>query len=152
VRRQSGVALVEFAISLALLISIVFGITEFGRAIFQYNTLAKSARDAVRFLAVKDASDATAIAQAKCMAVHGNPSCSGNTLVGGLTTSMVSVCHAADPKCATTHQAQGASPPINLVSVTIGGGKDPFTFTSVMSFVVPSFDFGSITATMRMVP
>ena len=37
--KQRGVALLEFALSLSLLIAIVFGITEFGRAIFQYNTL-----------------------------------------------------------------------------------------------------------------
>jgi Flp pilus assembly protein TadG len=149
--RQRGVALVELAIALSLLVTIVFGITEFGRAIFQYNTLAKSVRDAARFLAVRDPGSATSIDQTKCIAVYGNPECSGTPLVVGLTTSMISVCQAMDPSCAPTHQAQGASPVINLVSVTIGGANTPYSFTSVVPFVVPSFTFGAITATMRQV-
>ena len=148
---QRGVALLELALSLSLLITIVFGITEFGRAILQYNTLAKAARDAARFLAVRDPSAAGAIADAKCMAVYGNPNCTGNALASGLTTAMVSVCYAADLACAATHQSQGASPVINLVTVTIGGANNPYTFTSAIAFVVPSFDFGAISATMRQV-
>jgi Flp pilus assembly protein TadG len=151
IRKQRGLALVELAISLTLLVTIVFGITEFGRAIFQYNTLTKSVRDAARFVAVRDPSAATAIAQTKCIAVYGNPDCSGNPLAAGLTTSMVSVCQAMDPACAATHQAQGASPVINLVSVTIGGSATPYSFTSVVPFVVPSFNFGAVSATMRQV-
>lgn len=149
--KQRGVALLEFALSLSLLITIVFGITEFGRAIFQYNTLTKAARDAARFLAVRDPSAPGAVSDAKCMAVYGNPACSGAALVAGLTLSMVNVCYAANPACAATHQSQGASPVINLVSVTIGGPNNPYSFTSVMSFIVPSFDFGAISVTMRQV-
>jgi Flp pilus assembly protein TadG len=148
---QRGVALLELALSLSLLITIVFGITEFGRAIFQYNTLAKAARDTARYLVVRDPSAAGVVDDAKCMAVYGNPTCAGNALVAGLTTAMVTVCYAADPACAATHQSQGASPVINLVTVTIGGANNPYTFTSAMSFIVPSFDFGAISVTMRQV-
>jgi hypothetical protein len=63
----------------------------------------------------------------------------------------VSVCHAMDPVCAPTHQSQGASPVINLVTVTIGGANAPFTFQSLFSFVVPDIPFGAISATMRQV-
>ncbi len=150
-RRQRGLALVEFAICLTVLITIVFGISEFARAIFQYNTLTKAARDAARYLAVRDPSTATAISETKCIAVYGNPDCTGNPLAAGLTTGMVNVCQALDPACSATHQSQGASPVINLVSVTIGGGQTPYNFTSVVPFVVPSFSFGAITATMRQV-
>jgi Flp pilus assembly protein TadG len=148
---QRGVALLELALSLSLLITIVFGITEFGRAIFQYNTLAKAARDTARYLAVRDPSAAGAVADAKCMAVYGNPTCTGNALVSGLTTAMVTVCYAADPACAATNQSQGASPVINLVTVTIGGASNPYTFTPAMSFIVPGFDFAAISVTMRQV-
>jgi Flp pilus assembly protein TadG len=148
---QRGVAFLELALSLSLLITIVFGITEFGRAIFQYNTLAKAARDAARYLVVRDPSAAGVVADAKCMAVYGNPNCTGNVLVSGLTTAMVTVCYAADPACAATHQSQGASPVINLVTVTIGGANNPYTFSSALSFIVPNFDFGAISVTMRQV-
>jgi Flp pilus assembly protein TadG len=149
--RQRGVALIELAISIGVLIMIAFGITEFGRAIYQYNTLAKAVRDAARFLAVRDPSSPAAIDDARCMAVHGNPSCSGPPLAPGLALGMVSVCHAMDPACAATHQAQGASPVINLVTVTIGGPNAPYTFQSLVSFVVPDIPFGAISVTMRQV-
>jgi Flp pilus assembly protein TadG len=149
--RERGVAMIELAISMSLLITLVFGITEFGRAMFLYDTLAKSARDAARFLAVRDPSSGTAIADAKCMAVYGNPNCSGSPLAPGLTTAMVSICFAADPSCAANYQSQGASPVINLVGVTIGGASSPYAFTSVVPFVVPSFNFGAISVTMRQV-
>jgi Flp pilus assembly protein TadG len=151
IHKQHGVALLEFALSLSLLITIAFGITEFGRAILQYNTLAKAARDAARFLSVRDPSAPGAVSDAKCMAVYGNPDCTGSALVSGLTTAMVSVCYAADPACAATHQSQGASPVVNLLTVTIGGANNPYSFTSAMSFVVPSFNFGAISVTMRQV-
>jgi Flp pilus assembly protein TadG len=149
--KQRGVALLELALSLSLLVTIVFGITEFGRAILQYNTLAKAARDAARFLAVRDPSAAGAVSDAKCIAVYGNPNCTGNALASGLSTAMVSVCYAADPACAATHQSQGSSPVINLVTVTIGGATNPYTFSSAIAFVVPNFNFGAISVTMRQV-
>jgi hypothetical protein len=56
-----------------------------------------------------------------------------------------------DPLCVLTHQSQGASPVMNLVTVTIGGVNTPFTFQSLFSFVVPDITFGAISATMRQV-
>jgi Flp pilus assembly protein TadG len=148
---QRGVAMLELAISMTLLITLVFGITEFGRAMFLYDTLAKSARDAARFLAVRDPSAPGAVTDAKCMAVYGNPDCTGSPLAAGLTTAMVSICYAADPSCAGSYQSQGASPVINLVGVTIGGANNPYAFTSVVPSIVPSFNFGAISVTMRQV-
>jgi len=149
--KQQGVALIELAIIITVLITITFGITEFGRAIYQYNTLAKAVRDGARFLAVRDPAAPASISGVQCMVVHGNPGCTGPALVPGLTSSMVSVCHAMDPACAATHQSQGASPVINLVTVTIGGANAPFTFQSLVTFVVPNIQFGAISATMRQV-
>jgi TadE-like protein len=149
--RQKGLALIELGLILVLLIAITFGITEFGRAMYQYNTLAKAARDGARFLSVRDPAAPTSISGVQCMVVHGNPGCTGPTLVSGLTLGMVSVCHAMDPVCAATHQSQGASPVINLVTVTIGGANAPFTFRSLFSFVVPDIQFAAISATMRQV-
>jgi len=150
-RKQQGVAMLELAICLPLLMTLVFGITEFGRAMFLYDTLAKSARDAARFLAVRDPNGPGAVADAKCMAVYGNPNCTGSPLANGLTTAMVSVCYAADPSCAANYQSQGASPVINLVAVTIGGANNPYAFTSVIPAIIPSFNFGAISVTMRQV-
>ncbi len=148
--RQRGVALVELAIAMSVLLAITFGITEYGRAIYQYDILAKSVRDAARFLSVRDATDAAAKTQAKCLVVYGNPACTGAPLVPGLTTEMVSICDAL--ACPADHAAQGSAPVINLVSVTIGGPNAvPYTFNSLVSFIVPDIQFAPIGATMKQV-
>ena len=54
-RRQKGVAIVEFALILPFLLLLTFITTEFGRAIWEYNTLTKSVRDAARYLSTPDA-------------------------------------------------------------------------------------------------
>jgi Flp pilus assembly protein TadG len=148
-RAQHGIALVEFAITASLLLLITFGITEFGRAIYQYNTLAKAVRDATRYLSTKAPGDADAIDQATCMAVHGNPTCTGGPLAPGLTAEMVVVCDSLS--CPATHQAQGAAPVMNLVTVTIGSADTPYPFRSAIQFVVPDFDFAPISVTMKQV-
>lgn len=146
-RKQHGVALIEFGLTLSVLLAIVFGITEFGRAIYQYDTLAKAARDAVRHLSTQAAGDTVAIDEAVCLAVYGKPTCTGNPLAPGLTTAMVSICDAVS--CVATHQAQGSAPVINLVTLTIGSAAHPYTFNSVVPFVVPNIPFGPISVTMK---
>ncbi len=74
--RQSGVALVEFALVLPLLLLMTFVVTEYSRALYQYNTLTKSVRDAARYLSMQD--PGTRIAQAKNLVVYGNPAGSGH--------------------------------------------------------------------------
>jgi Flp pilus assembly protein TadG len=148
-RKQHGAALIEFGITLGVLVTIVFGITEFGRAIYQYDTLAKAARDATRYLSTTAPGDATAIGAATCLAVHGRPTCTGAPLAPGLTTAMVSVCDATS--CAATHQAQGSAPVINLVTLTIGSANTPYTFISAVPAVVPDIPFAPISVTMKQV-
>jgi hypothetical protein len=148
--RQRGVALLELAISAFVLITIAFGITEFGRAIYQYNTLAKAARDAARFLSTRDPTDTVSKDQAKCLVVYGHPACTGTALVPGLTLAMVSICDSL--ACPADHAAQGSAPVVSLVTVSIGGASaTPYTFDSLVSFIVPDFTFSPISVTMRQV-
>ena len=46
--RRDGQALVEFALVVPVLILLLFGILDFGRAIYAYNTIADAARDGAR--------------------------------------------------------------------------------------------------------
>lgn len=147
-KQQRGVALVEFAVTIGFLLAIVFGITELGRAIYEYDALTKAARDAARYLSTKAPGDAVAISRAVCLAVYGTPACAGTPLVPGLAASMVSVCDAVS--CPSTNHAQG-SPVQDFVTVTIGGAPNAFTFRSLMPSVVPSIPFGPIRVTMRQV-
>lgn len=50
--RQQGITTVEFAIVAALLMMVIFGIIEFGRALFVANALAESTRRGARVAAV----------------------------------------------------------------------------------------------------
>ena len=52
--RDRGAAAVEFALILPLLVVLVFGITEFGRAYFVQTTLSGAARDGVRVMALQN--------------------------------------------------------------------------------------------------
>ncbi|WP_432473199.1 TadE/TadG family type IV pilus assembly protein [Amphritea sp. HPY] len=49
--RQQGVAIIEFTITLPLLLLLLFAGAEVGRLLYQYNTLTKSVEDGARFLA-----------------------------------------------------------------------------------------------------
>ncbi len=51
--REAGVALVEFALSLVLVLTIIFGIIDVGRAIFAYVWVANTARIGARYAMVK---------------------------------------------------------------------------------------------------
>ena len=70
-KRQRGVASVEFALVLPFLLILTFITTEFGRAIWEYNTLAKSVRDSARYLSIKTPEDPVAIANARSLTVYG---------------------------------------------------------------------------------
>lgn len=142
--KQRGAAAVEFALLLMPMLLLLFGVTEFGRAMYQYDAIAKSVRGAVRHLSQHSAGDATSINAAKCIAVFGNAECASPALLPGLTTSMIAVCDASN--CAGSHANQSTgSGVVNLVTVTISG----YQFSSLVPALMPSITFGDISSTMR---
>lgn len=100
-RVQRGMAMVEFTITLPLLLLLLFAIAEFGRLLFQYNSLLQANRDAVRYVAGKAWNptlgtvelSADLQTKAKNLAVYGLPVVPANSqpLVPGLTTGNVQV-------------------------------------------------------------
>lgn len=136
--KQKGVAIVEFALVVPLLFVLMFIVTEFGRALMQYNTIVKSARDAARYLSIQ--LPGTKIAEAKNLVVYGNPAGSGPALVPGLTLAQV-----ADP----VWEPAGTDPVITVVRVEITG----FTFQPMMDQVITQtigpLTLSPIRATMR---
>ena len=75
---------------LPLLLLVVFGITEFGRAYYQYNTLSKAIRDGARYMSSHTYSSAN-ITNAQNLVVYGQTSGSGTSVLPGLTTTMIEV-------------------------------------------------------------
>ncbi|MBD9425744.1 pilus assembly protein [Pseudomonas sp. PDM15] len=130
---QRGVAMVEFAIALPLLLLLLFGIAEFGRMLFQYNSLLQAGRDAGRY-AASEAWNATLgkvelsgelQARVKNVAVYGVPSAQTGSAVTvpGLTTDQVQV------------SALGAEHVVVSIS---------YTFQPVIGTVLPSFTGDSV--------
>ena len=143
-QRIRGVATVEFALLLTPMLLMMFGATEFGRAIYTYNTLDKTVRDAVRHLSQHGPGDAVIQTEARCLAVYGNTNCSGTVIAPGLTAAAVGICDAIG--CPGSHAAQPTgSGVVNLVSVTISD----YAYTSLVQFVMPDLNFNNISATMR---
>lgn len=142
--KMRGAVAVEMALLLIPLIIMAFGVAEFGRAIYQYNTLTKVVRDSVRVVSQHDPNDLvnypSFVADAKCLAVHGTVDCSGPALLPGLTTSMVQIASAPD-----------VGTGINMVTVTVSGYVFDFVFNPLVFFgnTATNIPFGDIHATMR---
>ena len=138
--KQHGVALVEFALILPLLLILTFVTTEYSRALFQYNILTKSVRDAARYLSVYNPGDTTKFPIAKNLVVYGNPAGSGSPLVIGLTTSLV-----PNP----VWQTAGTAPVINTVTIRVTGYVFTPLFASAFGVSFGNLAFADINATMR---
>jgi Flp pilus assembly protein TadG len=151
-RRARGVAAVEFALLLLPMLIMCFGVVEYGRTVYQYNSLAKAVRDSVRLLAQASPDDANyPVTAARCLAVHGNVGCTGPALVPGLATSHVVICDRANACAGGTYTdvptAVGA---INLVEVRVSGFALPFIGLPFLGNG-ESITFNDIRATMRQV-
>lgn len=144
---QRGVAMVEFTITLPLLLLLLFGIAEFGRLLFQYNSLLQANRDAVRYVAGKAWNPTLGTVElsddlkneAKNLAVYGLPVApsNGQPLVPGLTTANVQV-----TAVGTTHVQVSTS--YSFLPV-IGGGIPGFIGNGV------SFGFPLVATTVMRV-
>lgn len=137
-QNQKGIALVEFALILPMLVMLLFLTAEFGRAYYQYDTLTKAVRQSARYLSVR--AQGTGMAGARNIIVYGNPGGTGSPRFAGLTPSNV-----PDPVWSTT----GSYPVMNTVTVSVTG----FTFVpmagNVFGMRLNNIVFGTIQATMR---
>lgn len=141
---QRGVAAVEFALLLTPLVLMVFGTTELGRAIYSYNTLDKTVRDAARHLSQHGPGDTVIAAEARCLAVYGRTDCSGSVVAPGLTVGMVSICDAS--LCPGSHaNISTGLGSINLVTASIQN----YPYNSLVEFVIPDMTFNNISVTLR---
>ncbi len=131
--RSKAVAIVEFIIVLPICLILIMATAEFGRAFLQYNTLTKSVRDGVRYVASNALVGSTGVvtingtvqAQTQNLVVYGNTAGTGSAILPGLTTGAVTV----------------VSPGASNVSVSVA-----YPYGSIFVFV-PGFFYGGNTAT-----
>ena len=139
---QQGTAMVEFALILPLFLLLTMITTEFGRAIYQYNTLVKSLHNAARYLSLQTPN--TKMTEAKNLVVYGNIAGTGSVLVPNLTLARVTT---------PTWQTSGSNPVINTVKITVTGYRFHSLYTSVFGVTFGDSNgdipFGVISATMR---
>lgn len=89
-RDERGVQLVELAIVLPVMMVFFAAVAEFGRYFYEYTTLAKGSRVAVRYLATACTNGADDAA-AKNLVIYGNLAGSGNPILSNLTPSNVTI-------------------------------------------------------------
>lgn len=134
-RRQAGVAAIEFAILLIPLVILTFGMTELGRAIYYYNQVVVSTRDAARYLSMQSPGEGEAVA--RCLAVYGQSTCTGDPLAPGLATDLVHISYETG-----VYTGHGS---IDLVRVSV----ESFPFTSLAPALMSDLTYGPISTTMR---
>ena len=143
---QAGLAAIEFAFILPTLLILAFSVFDFGRLLFQYDTLTKSTRDATRYLAsvvrppaaafATYANYTTAVSNASNLALCGTIApCSGNTLVNGLIATNITI----------DYPARAGN--ITYVRIRVENYSTSFV-TSVLGV---SKNLGTISVTMRQI-
>lgn len=134
--RQWGVAAVETIIVTPLLLFLMLGISELGRALSQYNTLTKAARDGARYLAENSLFGSTTTilitpndrSAAENLVVYGNTTGAGAPLLPGLAISDVSVsCLGGGLVC----------PGVEHIVVSAS-----YTYQPILGAVLPTFGYG----------
>lgn len=103
-KKQKGIAMVEFAISMPVIIFLLYCIGEIGRIQMMSNTLAKSVRDGARYLAenstrgttgIIDISDAVTL-ETSNLVVYGMPVAVGDPVLDGFSSGDVQVSDLGD--------------------------------------------------------
>jgi Flp pilus assembly protein TadG len=96
--RQRGVAILEFVITLPLLMMLILATAEIGRALFQYNTLTKALRDSARYVSGARPGSTGVFnltpeirAAAQRLVVYGNATGAGSALLPDLAPSDVTI-------------------------------------------------------------
>jgi len=98
-RAQRGIAAIEMAITLPVLLLLLVGMAELGRAFYQYNTLNKSIRAAARYLSIEAIEGESKIMQlssdkqaaTRNLVVYSNTAGGGDPIVAGLDAGDVTV-------------------------------------------------------------
>ena len=129
-RKMRGVALVEFAISVPLLLLLLFGGAEFTNFLMSYSILNDAVRDSARYVAGQALAGQTGVVvltvpmttAAQNLVVYGNIGGSGARLLRGLNTGQVTV---------TADVANGN---INVSAA--------YPYQALFAGTLPSFGFG----------
>jgi Flp pilus assembly protein TadG len=85
---ERGSTLVEYSIAVTVFITAMFGVIEFGRALWVHNALTDATRRGARYAVLHSVND---IAQVKNVVVYGDPAGGAKPIVPNLSTANVDV-------------------------------------------------------------
>lgn len=123
-RLETGQAMVEFAVTALLFFTIIFGVIDLGRAIFEYNLLASSAREGARVAVISSYTDSDVINRAV-------DSSAGFIDPGDVTISGTRSC-TTDPCGSVTVSVQHTFTPVTPLIGTLIGGSITLHASSTM--------------------
>jgi Flp pilus assembly protein TadG len=142
--QQRGAAIVELTAALPMLLLLLLGMSELGKAFVQYNTLNKLVRDGARYAAAEALLGTTGtvlltsdIATAtRNLVVYGNEVGTGNPRLPGLATTQISITDAGN-RMVMVQAAYPYMPITGPVLETFGVGPEtPLGFTLNASVVM----------------
>ena len=87
-KNERGATLVEFSIGVTVFLTAMFGVLEFGRALWVHNALTDAARRGARYATLHTQGDIDSV---KNVVVYGNPAGTGQPMVNNLSTTNVDV-------------------------------------------------------------
>jgi Flp pilus assembly protein TadG len=143
-RRQSGLAMVEFALSAPVLLLLMFGTFEFGHFLIQYSTLNDAVRNAARYVAgkalagtdsllVSGAAWAPLVTQGTNLAVFGNIAGTGAAVLPSLNAGDITVTEDTVNNNITVAAAYPYQSLFGAAIPTFIGGSISTTFTLNLS-------------------
>ena len=87
-RTERGATLLEFAIGATVFLTVMFGVLEFGRALWVHNALTDAARRGARYAVLHASTDPASV---KNVVVYGDPAGGSQPVVNNLSTANVIV-------------------------------------------------------------
>ena len=146
---QLGQTLVEFALVVMVFLVIMFGLVEFARALWTWNTIVQATRAGARFAVVETPNPANDDA-IKNYVVYLNSAGTGDPVLPGLTTSNVTVSfQKIDPNTGAYVPAPGTPPnkfQADVVQISITG----YSFNFVVPIIGSSITLPAFTTTLSL--
>jgi hypothetical protein len=129
---------------------LLFGILEFARALWTYNTIVQNTRAAARWAVVNvlDNSDAADITSTKNIVLYGSPTGSGTPVLIGMTAAMVNV-------AVNNLEVDTSTPPKPIsqkISVSVSGYPFQFIIPLAPNITIPAFETALYTESRGIIP
>ena len=147
---EKGQSLVEMALVCLIFFFLLFGILEFSRALYYYNTIVQNTRAAARWAVVNvlDNSDTADITNTKNIVLYGSPTGSGSPVLPGMTSTMVNVSVA-------NLEVDTSTPPKPIsqkISVSVTGYPFQFIIPLAPNITIPAFETSLFTESRGIIP